>query len=176
MFYEIVAVLASAFVGAGLVLVLNKLTGGRLPKWAMPVGAGLAMIATTVGTEYAWYDRTRDLLPEGMTVVMEVENNSLYRPWTYVVPFVERFAALDEQSLRTHPAQPALRMVDLLFMGRWSAPEKMVVLGNCDTGQRAPLIDGVAFDASGQVTGVDWVSVPEDDPILTAICKLEVTS
>lgn len=176
MFYEMVATLVSAFVGAGLVLALNKLTGGRLPKWAMPVGAGLAMIVTTVATEYAWYDRTKDILPEGMTVVMEVENNSLYRPWTYIVPFVERFVALDEQSLRTHEAQPALRMVDLLFMGRWSAPEKMVVLGNCDTSQRAPLIDGVTFDASGQVAGVDWVTVPQDDPILAAICKLEVTS
>ncbi|MCK8483692.1 hypothetical protein MUY21_06540 [Aliiroseovarius sp. S2029] len=176
MFYEIVATLVSAFVGAGLVLALNKLTGGRLPKWAMPVGAGLAMIVTTVANEYAWYERTRDLLPEGMTVVMEVENNSLYRPWTYVVPFVERFAALDEQSLRTHQAQPALRMVDLVFMGRWSAPEKMVVLGNCDTHQRAPLIDAVSFDTSGEVSGVDWVTVPADDPILTAICKLEVTS
>ena len=176
MFYEIIATLVSAFVGAGLVLILNKLTRGRMPKWAMPVGAGLAMIVTTVATEYAWYDRTRDLLPEGMTVVMEVENRSAYRPWTFAVPFVERFAALDEQSLRTHEAQPSLRMVDLLFMGRWSAPEKMVVLGDCAAGKRAPLIDAVEFDASGQVSGVDWVKVPADDPILTAICNLEVTS
>ncbi|MDE9449843.1 hypothetical protein J3R80_05080 [Aliiroseovarius sp. Z3] len=176
MFYEIVATLVSAFVGAGLVLALNKLTGGRLPKWAMPVGAGLAMIVTTVANEYAWYDRTRDLLPEGMTVVMEVENNSIYRPWTFVAPFVERFAAIDEQSLRTHQAQPYLRMVDFLFMGRWSAPEKMVVLGDCEASRRAPLIDAVEFDASGQVTGVDWVAVPDDDVILNAMCNLEVTS
>ncbi|MCI2395139.1 hypothetical protein [Aliiroseovarius sediminis] len=175
MFYEMIATLVSAFVGAGLVLILNKLTGGRLPKWAMPVGAGLAMIATTVATEYAWYDRTRDLLPEGMTIVMEVENTSLYRPWTYAVPFVERFVAMDEHSLRTHAVRSELRMVDLLYMGRWSPARQMVVLGDCAAGKRAPLIDAVEFDASGQVSGVEWTKVPDDDPILTAICNLSVT-
>ncbi|UWQ13635.1 hypothetical protein K3556_11940 [Aliiroseovarius sp. M344] len=176
MFYEMVATLVSAFAGAGIVLILNKISGGRLPKWAMPVGAALAMVSTTVANEYAWYDRTKNILPEGMTVVMEVENNSMYRPWTYAVPFVERFAALDEQSLRTHQAQPDLRMVELLFMGRWSAPEKMVVLGDCAAGKRAPLIDAVELDTSGEISGIDWVKVPADDPILSAICKLEVTS
>lgn len=173
MFFEMVATLVSAFAGAGIVLVLNKISGGRLPKWAMPVGAGLAMLTTTIANEYAWYDRTKELLPEGMSVVMEVENRVAYRPWTYVTPFVERFVALDEQSLRMHEAKPDLRMVDMIFMGRWSAVEKMVVLADCANGKRAPLIDGVSFDDTGEVSGVDWVKPADDDPILTAICELE---
>lgn len=176
MFYEMIATLVAAFAGAGFVLLLNKLTGGRLPKWVMPMGAALAMVGTTVANEYAWFDRTKNMLPEGMTVIMEVENRSAFRPWTYVVPFVERFAALDEQSLRTHAQKPDLRMVDMLFMGRWSAPEKMVVLADCAGSRRAPLIDGVGFSASGEVTGIDWVAVPSDDKMLTAICNTKVTS
>lgn len=176
MFYEMIATLVAAFAGAGVVLLLNKLTGGRLPKWAMPMGAALAMVGTTVANEYAWFDRTKNMLPEGMTVIMEVENRSAFRPWTYVVPFVERFAALDEQSLRTHTQKPDLRMVDMLFMGRWSAPEKMVVLADCLGSRRAPLIDGVSFSDSGEVAGIDWVKVPADDKMLTAICNTEVIS
>ncbi|WP_424940684.1 hypothetical protein [Aliiroseovarius sp. S253] len=174
MFYEMVATLVSGFAGAGVVLLLNKISGGRLPKWAMPVGAGLAMIITTIANEYAWYERTRATLPEGMEVVQTVENKAMYRPWTYVKPFTERFIALDEASLRTHEARPAMRLVDVYFFGRWSAPEKMVMLTDCDAGKRAPLIDGVSFDADGEISGVDWFAPGEGDSLVTAICKLEV--
>lgn len=175
MFFEMVATLVSGFAGAGVVLLLNKISGGRLPKWAMPVGAGLAMISTTIANEYAWYDRTHATLPEGMVVVHTVEKQTFYRPWTYVKPFTERFIALDEPSVRTHDARPSMRMVDVYFLGRWSAPEKMVMLADCDAGKRAPLIDGVSFDANGVVSGVDWFSPGEGDPLVTAICKLEVS-
>lgn len=176
MFYEMIATLVAAFAGAGVVLLLNKLTGGRLPKWAMPVGAGLAMIGTTVANEYAWFDRTKNLLPDGMSVIMEVENRSAMRPWTYLVPFVERFAALDEHSLRTHAQRPDLRMVDIVFMGRWAAPDKMVVLADCTRSRRAPVVNGVGFAKSGEITGVDWLVVPADDKMLTSICNTKVTS
>ena len=172
MFYEMIATLVSGFAGAGIVLLFNKITGGRLPKWAMPVGAGLAMIATTVANEYAWYDRTLATLPEGLEVVHTVENKAIYRPWTYIKPFTERFVALDGPSLRTHSAQPAMRMVDTYFLGRWSAPEKMVILADCDAGKRAPLIDGVSFDAEGNISGVDWFVPGDGDPLLGAICGL----
>ena len=176
MFFEMVATLVAGVAGAGVALILNKLTAGRLPKWVTPLGAAFAMIATTVANEYAWFGRTADNLPEGLVVVIEIENQSLYRPWTYVVPFVERFVAVDQPSLRTHAQKPALRMIDTIFMGRWSAPEKMVVLADCAAGRRAPLIAAVAFDASGEVSGVDWVKVGDDDPLLTAICNVEAPS
>lgn len=175
MFFEMVATLVSGFAGAGIVLLFNKISGGRLPKWAMPVGAGIAMISTTIANEYAWYDRTRDTLPDGMIVVHTVESKAIYRPWTYIAPFTERFIAVDEPSLRTHQARPAMRMVDTYFLGRWSAPEKMVILADCTSGKRAPLIDGVSFDANGEISGIDWVSPAEGDPLITAICKLEVS-
>ena len=175
MFFEMVATLVSGFAGAGVVLLLSKISGGRLPKWAMPVGAGLAMILTTIANEYAWYDRTQETLPEGMEVIQTVENKAIYRPWTYVKPFTERFIALDEPSLRTHDARPNMRMADVYFFGRWSAPEKMVMLADCAAGRRAPLIDGVSFDADGEITGVDWFAPGEGDPLVTAICNLEVS-
>lgn len=156
-------------------MVLNKTLRGRLPRWAVPVGAGIAMIAATMANEYGWYERTKASLPEGFIVIQTVENKVFYRPWTYAAPFVERFVALDEPSLRTHDAKPALRMIDTYFMGRWSAPEKMVVLADCDTGKRAPLVDGASFSETGDVSGVSWFAPGADDPLLADICALEVT-
>ncbi len=175
MFYEMVATLVAGFAGAGIVLLLNKLTRGRLPKWAMPAGAALCMIVATAANEYGWYNRTKQTLPEGLKVIQTVENQSFYRPWTYISPFVERFIAVDEPSLRTHAEKPYLRMVDTYFLGRWSAPEKMVVLADCDAGKRAPLIDGVSFNADGDISGIDWFAPDEGDPLVTAICALEDT-
>lgn len=171
MFYEIVATLFAGLAMAGIVMLLNRVTGGRLPKWAMPVGAGLAMIAATVANEYSWYERTVKGLPEGINVVVENKNRAAYRPWTYAVPFVDRFVAVDKKSVRTHPQQPDLRLVDTLFMGRWSAPEKLTVLLDCKQQRRAPLMDAVVFADDGTVNNADWVNAGSDDPVLAAICQ-----
>ena len=40
MFWELIATLMAGFAAAGVVLLLNKILRGRLPKWAMPIAAG----------------------------------------------------------------------------------------------------------------------------------------
>lgn len=176
MFYETVATLVAGVAGAGLVLVVNKTLRGRLPKWATPVGAGLAMLIATIANEYSWYDRTVGGLPEGLDVIMQEENRAAFRPWTYVAPFVDRFVAVDTLSLRTHPRQPNLRIVDTLFMGRWAAPQKLTVLLDCTSGKRAQLTPAVNVGEDGIVTGADWVVAEGDDPLLAHSCKQEDVS
>jgi hypothetical protein len=61
MFLELIAAFAAAFVAAGIVLAVNMATGGRLPRWAMPVAAGAAMLGYAVWSEYSWFARTRSL-------------------------------------------------------------------------------------------------------------------
>ncbi|MCI2399266.1 hypothetical protein [Aliiroseovarius subalbicans] len=174
MFYELVATLVAGVAAAGVVLALNQLTGKRLPKWMMPVGAGLGMILVSIANEYAWYDRNAGNLPEGLVVAQTIENSSSYRPWTKVKPYIDRFVAVDVQSIRIHPEAPERRMVDTLFMGRWAAVNKLTVLADCDAGRRAALFDTVGFGADGSVQGAEWVTVPGDDPLLTTICSAEV--
>ncbi|WP_424942651.1 hypothetical protein [Aliiroseovarius crassostreae] len=176
MFYETVATLVAGFAGAGLVLVVNKSLRGRLPKWATPVGAGLAMLIATIANEYSWYDRTVGGLPEGLDVIAQEENRAAFRPWTYAAPFVDRFVAVDTLSLRTHPAQADLRMVDTLFLGRWAAPQKLTVLLDCKGGRRAQLTPAVTVAADGTVTGADWVEAAGDDPLLAHSCQTEAAS
>lgn len=176
MFYELVATLFAGLAMAGVVMMLNHATRGRLPKWAMPVGAGLAMIAATIASEYAWYDRTVDAMPEGLSVIMTHENRAMYRPWTYAVPFVDRYVAVDDLSQRTHPEHPNLRIVDTLFMGRWSAPEKLIVLVDCATMKRAQLMDGVSFGDGGAVDGVSWIASDQNDPLIAHVCASGVGS
>ncbi|TCL09071.1 hypothetical protein BXY66_1114 [Shimia isoporae] len=172
MFVELIATFVAGIAGAGLMMLILRVTGNRLPRWLVPVTAGLAMLAATITSEYGWYDRTIETMPEGFSVVQTVENRAVYRPWTYVVPFVERFVALDATSLQTNSSLPDQRLADVYFYGRWSPLNRLTVVADCVQGRRAALVDNVAFTDTGALEGVDWVSVSDDDPLLIAICEI----
>ncbi|WP_170557787.1 hypothetical protein [Ruegeria atlantica] len=170
MFLELIGTIFAGIAFAGVVMVLNKLTGGRLPRWMTPVAAGLGMIGMTIASEYSWYDRTRDTLPEGMTVIQEVESRAFYRPWTYAVPFVDRFAAIDAGSVRTNEQVPEQRLVELYLFGRWAPVSKLPVVVNCKEFSRANLADGAQFADDGRLLNADWIDVTANDPIVEATC------
>ena len=171
MFLELIATLVAGIAAAGLVLIANKLLRGRLPKWFMPVAAAAAMLAATIANEYGWYPRTKAALPAGLIIAETVESKALYRPWTYAYPYVERFAAVDAESVKTHEAQPGRKLANVFYFGRWAPVHKLPVLADCAGNRRAALTDGVSFGADGSIEGVDWIPVAESDPILVAICE-----
>lgn len=169
MFLELIATVIAGIGAAGVVMLLIR-AGVGLPRWSVPVVAGLAMIAATITSEYGWYDRTRANLPDGLTVVDTVESRALYRPWTYLFPYVNRFAALDVATLKRNPARPGERIGDLYFFGRWQAVQKLPILLDCTGQRRASLADGAEFDADGTVTDARWIETGADDPVLAAGC------
>lgn len=172
MFLELIAVIFAGMAGGGLMAIIIKFSGSRLPKWLTPVAAGGAMIAATVSSEYSWYSRTTATLPEGFKVLETVETNAIYRPWTYVVPLTERFVALDTASIQTNSAQPDLRLAQMYFYGRWSPLNRLNVAADCGAGRRAALTDGISFDDAGSIEGAQWVTAPEEDALLSAVCEV----
>ncbi len=172
MFLELIATVFAGIAMAGVVMLLNRVTGGHLPRWLTPVAAGLAMIAATVSNEYSWYSRTTANLPEGVEVAQSIEKTSFYQPWTYAKPYVDRFVAVDAHSLKTNEQFPDQRLLDLFFFGRWSPVKKMPVLFDCAANKRANMIDGLEFDDSGQVINAEWVSASADDPVQSMACEV----
>lgn len=170
MFLELIATLVAGIAAAGVVFLVNKLAGGRLPRWLMPVAAGATMIAATIASEYGWFSRTKANLPERLSVVETVESTAFYRPWTYLFPFVDRFAAIDRGSISTHEKQPGRKLADTYYFGRWSPVRKLPVLADCVTFERAALTDTVTLESDGDIGGADWIKAGKDDPIVAAIC------
>lgn len=170
MFFELIATIVAGFGAAGVALLLNKVLGGRLPRWVVPVTAGCAMLATTIVNEYGWYDRTVEALPDGLEVAMTVEDGAFYRPWAYVVPFVSRFLAIDTATIRTNEALPGQKMVEVYAFGRWAAPQSRLVMVDCTGGRRADIARGMAFDADGSLEGLAWRDIGTDDPIVKSAC------
>lgn len=147
-FLELIATFAAGFGGAGLALALNMLSGGRLPRWSMPVAAGLAMLAVAVASEYTWGSRTASGLPEGVSVVEEYTQTSAWKPWTYVVPQTMRMVALDRQSARRNADHPDIQLVDLYLLERWQPPAKLAQFVDCGSGTRADATDRNLADLS----------------------------
>lgn len=172
MFLELLGVIFAGVAGAGLMMVIIRLTGARLPKWLTPVAAGGAMIAATISSEYSWYARTTDSLPEGFEIVDTVQTSAFWRPWTYVAPLTERFVALDVASLQTNSAHPDLKLAQAYFYGRWAPLHRLNVAADCAGGRRAALVDAITFADDGTIEGAQWVTAAPSDPLLSAICEL----
>ncbi|MBR9843576.1 MAG: hypothetical protein GYB25_10465 [Rhodobacteraceae bacterium] len=173
MFLELIATIFAGLAAAGVMMVVTRASKGRLPKWLTPVAAGGAMIAATISNEYGWFSRTSGNLPEEFAIIDTVQSKALYRPWTYLHPFVDRFAAVDTQSVKIHPEAPAMRMADVYYFGRWAPVNHLSVLADCDTGRRAPITEGVTLNADGTATGAAWLAAPADDPLVSTICEVK---
>jgi hypothetical protein len=171
MFVELIATIFAGIACAGLAMLLNILTGRRLPKWITPVAAGLGMLGTTISNEYTWFGRTADSLPEGLEIAMTVDEQSWFRPWTQVWPYTKRFVAVDTGTARANERVPDQKLADLYFFGRWSPINQAPVLFDCANARSALLIDGAEFAEDGTVPDADWQSMPADDPILKLVCE-----
>jgi len=166
MFLELIATFTAAVGAAGLVLLINKLTGGRLPKWAMPVAAGLTMIGYTIWSEYSWADRTAADLPLGMVVVERIEQRAIWKPWTYLKPQVTALAVLDRAGIKTRPDMVEIKLVDLYVFARWRQPAMVPQLLDCANRQRADVSDIALTDPAA----ADWREVTGSGALLETAC------
>ncbi|ARE42112.1 hypothetical protein RGUI_3971 [Rhodovulum sp. P5] len=166
MFLELIATFVAALGAAGLVMGLNMMTGGRLPKWLMPVAAGAAMIAYAVWSEYSWAGRTVAGLPEGVVEVSRVDERIAYKPWTYIVPQTTRLMAADAGGAATRPDAPALRLVNLYLFARWQPARTVPILVDCETAARADATEAALADPAQ----ADWLPLPAGDPLVVAVC------
>ncbi len=170
MIFELIGTIMAGAAAALLIWAIKRTLVKRLPKWLMPAGAGLAMLGATISSEYSWYARTVATMPEGMVVAQTIEDTALYRPWTYASPFISRYVAVDQFSMRTHPDQPNQRLVDLVFYGRWTRTAKVPMLFDCATNQRADVVDGIDFGDGGEVDDATWFALEPTDPLLRTAC------
>ena len=169
MVFELIAVIAAGFLGGGVALVLRRGIKA-LPRWLVPVVAGAAMLGVAISLEYSWFGRTAGDLPDGLDVVLTHEARAPWRPWTYAIPYVDRFVAVDRASLMTHEAAPDRRLATLLVFARWQPPARVDAVFDCAAARRADLAPGTRLTDEGDVEGATWHDVPPDGPVMRSVC------
>lgn len=167
---ELIAAIVAAFGVGGIVFALRKLTRGRVPKWAVPAAAGLAMAAYAIWSEYDWYGRNAAGLPPGVEVAWTQADPSPLRPWTFAFPFVSKFGAIDTRAIAAHPAAPNLKMARVYVFGRWLAVRDAMMVFDCDGWRQVAVTDGMVISETGELSGAEWIAAPQDDGYQRAVC------
>lgn len=171
MLLELIAIISAGFALAGLALMLNFILGKRLPGWIFPAAAGVGMLVMSVWLEYSWLDRITATYPAEVEVVSTNNVQAWYRPWTYVVPQVNRLIAIDHRFERRHPARPGQVLTRVLLVGRWVPARPFAVVFDCATRRRADLGDEVKLADDGSLVNAQWRTLGDDDPVLEAACR-----
>lgn len=171
MLIDFIGMFAAGFGTAGVVMLLNRLTGRRFAKWAMPAAIGVAMLGFTIYREYTWYPGIVAQLSPEMVIAVAPADRVAYRPWTYLVPQTLRFVAVDGATMLRSAAAPDLRVADAVIVQRWMPTRRVRVAFDCAGFRRADLVEGAGLAEGGALTGVDWREVGSDDALLKAACN-----
>ncbi|HEY7884878.1 MAG TPA: hypothetical protein VIC08_08045 [Cellvibrionaceae bacterium] len=139
--------LAAAFAGlgtAGVALLARRLSRGRLPRWIVPVAAGLGILGYQVYFEYTWAEHRQAQLPAEAQLLEQWAKPAFWRPWTHIWPMTTGFTVVDINSLASTQVDgdKVLRFVAYHF--ERDALERMHYRGyilNCTTGERVPLAE-----------------------------------
>ena len=170
MFWVLLTAVVAGFAGAGIGLVLRSLTRKRLPKGIIPVAAGIAMIAATIGTEYGWYPNVVRTMAPDLVIISERKQQAWYQPWTFVRPWVRGFIGYSPAETAETAEGSGIYVVQLRRQERWQPQIVLPNLVDCDGSRRAELRPETEFSDTGEPLGVAWLDVPSDDPILSAVC------
>ncbi|WP_447928040.1 hypothetical protein [Vreelandella sp. EE27] len=143
MIWHLVAAVFAALAAAGVGLILRKLSRGRLPKWIVPVMAGLGMLGYQIHVEYSWFDHKKAQLPASTEVVDSATGTEIWRPWTFFFPMTTRFSVIDQQSIQRSGENAELAEFMLYHFERHHTDlviPKAYVL-NCESRELVPLDD-----------------------------------
>lgn len=166
MIWEWIATLFAGLGAAGIILGL-KLFIKKMPKWAVPAGAGLGMILFQVYSEYTWYGHTRSLLPQGTEIVAEIPETAFYKPWSYLKPQVLKFVAVDTAKTLPVNSDNQIIQANLYFFERRMSANTWPVLIDCGKKLQA----NVKHVENGIPQPDSWSRTPYTEKIAEAVCK-----
>lgn len=168
MIWHLVAVVFAGLGAAGIALGLRALSGKRLPKWIIPVFAGLGMLGYQIYFEYNWFNFKQAQLPAG-TVVVETEQGQVFwRPWTLRYPMTIAFSVVDTNDIEMRQAGEYRVAYYLEYRFEKQHVDHVSYqpyLLNCNTGDRVP-VSGEGTTDLNRMT-----NLTEADPRFVTVCQ-----
>jgi hypothetical protein len=172
MLLTFIGAIAVAVLAACVAFVIYRVTGINA-RWLIPFAAGAGMLGFTLWNDYTWFGRNLEGLPETVVVTARGEQSHAIQPWTLAVPVVNRFQAVDLESVAAHPDRDGVRAAVVFLVQRYQPTFTTPQVFDCAGGRRADASVG-PFDEDGLPVESVWRPVPEDDRLLRAVCDARV--
>lgn len=171
MLWELIATVVAGLGGAGIALMLRKLSANKAPSWLIPAFAGATMLGFQIHSEYSWFDHQASLLPTGVVVVKTVQEKAVWRPWSYLYPQTLRFIAADVNNATQNQLNGHIVLVDLYFFQRRATARRVPVVLHCEQHARTEFSQQMDIPTANAPVSDIWQKLSADDPLLTAVCN-----
>ncbi|TLF50466.1 hypothetical protein FEI13_09875 [Halomonas urmiana] len=142
MIWHLIAAVFAGLGAAGVGLILRLASGKRLPRWIVPVCAGLGMLAYQIHHEYSWFEHKRQQLPDTAEVIDVEESQVFWRPWTFLFPMTTAFTIVEQDQLAVSRANGERLVEFLLYRFEKEYVDQVshqAWLMNCATREMLPL-------------------------------------
>ncbi|QTP58026.1 hypothetical protein HNO53_04360 [Billgrantia antri] len=144
MIWHFIAAVFAGLGAAGVGLLLRTLSGKRLPRWIVPVFAGLGILGYQINHEYSWYEHKRNQLPATAQVVDTEHDRMFWRPWTYASPLTVGFSVVDHSSMERRQADDHQLVEFILYRFQRAHVDRLhhqPYLMNCASAELVPLAE-----------------------------------
>lgn len=157
MIWQLVAVFIFGFMFGGFAFLFRKLSKNRLPKWIIPIAAGVGMLGYQVYYNYTWYDFKLAQLPERAIVLGEQRSGEFFRPWSYIYPAVNHFSFIDGEKKVFN--QKGERLVQYIYFEMYQEHldrlESQYYLMNCSKSEQVKITKEGAAELPISVESVE---------------------
>lgn len=143
----------------------------NLPKFFLPMLAGITLLSYNGYMRYTWGDRTAEAFPPEVVVLKEYRSSTIFEPWTYMVPRVSHLIAADTTKTLTNPAYPDIIMGSVVMMQEHQDTIELRVMVNCaeDLVSLVPVAE--IAKGSDPVETARWSGKEEFPFIIDFYCK-----
>ncbi|QJQ96791.1 MULTISPECIES: hypothetical protein [Halomonadaceae] len=168
MIWHLIAAIFAGLGAAGVGLLLRVVSGRRLPRWIVPVCAGLGMLAYQIHHEYSWFNHKQHQLPAAAQVISSEQDSVFWRPWTYLFPMTTAFSVIDQGNMISRQVDGQHLVEFMLY--RFERHHMDLVthrpyLMNCATHESLPLEGEQRQPRFHEMRRVD-----DSDPVYQAVC------
>ena len=156
---------------AGAAVVVYKFILRRpRPKGAIPISAGIAMIALQIVLDYGWYSRATADFGDDVVVLQTAQGTSLLQPLSFLIPRTDRFLALNKTTIRTNENLPGIKLAEVFQAEKDGPTNSVLQLIDCPGKRRADWTGSMPPSMHDLESKTKWYSLDTEAPLLHAAC------
>ncbi|MEO1543406.1 MAG: hypothetical protein AAFR75_05235 [Pseudomonadota bacterium] len=172
MFFHLVAVAVIGVTAALVVYIFKNQYPRSFPGYVYPIAIGASMLVYNVWAEYSWFSRTASALPAHIKVIRSYDVHSPIQPWTYLIPYKNRFAAVDLSTKRENPKTPGYAIASLILAKRFEPTIELKQIIDCNGKRSAEIDTTTKFGENGLPTNSVWSDEADLKPMIEAVCTM----